>query len=124
MHNLTTGQSTGRQSASPDALVDRLFQRLHAMYGAKWLDLWVGAPIDAVKGEWARALTGVAPETIRLTLEHLLTAGNPFPPTMPEFVSLTRQFARRGPHRLAIADHRRDPPPGGFQALRDILAKR
>ncbi len=116
--------SAARPSASRSSpLVDRLFQRLAAMYGSKWADLWAGAPLDAIKAEWTRALTGVDAEAVRLALDHLLSAGNPFPPTMPEFVSLVRQFARRGPHRLAIVDARRDPPPQGFQHLRDIIKR-
>ena len=79
--------------------------------------------MDAVKAEWARALTGHDVEAVRLALEHLITAGNPFPPTMPEFVSLVQQFKRRGPHAIAITDNRRDPPPAGFASLRAILAK-
>ena len=122
-NDLTKTPSTARPSASPDAIVDRLFQRLHAMYGAKWLDLWAGCPMDAVKAEWARSLTGHDVEAVRLALEHLITAGNPFPPTMPEFVSLVQQFKRRGPHAIAITDNRRDPPPAGFASLRAILAK-
>lgn len=123
MSNLTTEQSTERPSVSPDAIVDRLFQRLHAMYGAKWLDLWAGCPMDAVKAEWARALTGHEVEAVRLALEHLITAGSPFPPTMPEFISLVHQFKRRGPHAIAITDNRRDPPPAGFASLKAILAR-
>ena len=112
-----------RPNASPDAIVDRLFQRLAAMYGAKWLDLWSAIPMDAVKAEWSRALTGHDVEAVRLALEHLTAHGNPFPPTLPEFVSLVQQFRRRGPHMLAITDNRRDPPPGGFQSLRELLRK-
>lgn len=119
----TRATSPPKPPASPDALVDRLFAKLATMYGAKWLDLWTGCPIAEVKAEWSRSLVGVDPETVRLALEHLLSAGNPFPPTQPEFVSIIRQFARRGPHRLALADHRRDPPPGGFQALRDVIKR-
>ena len=70
MGNLTSGSSMDRQSASPDAIVDRLFQRLAAMYGAKWLDLWSAIPMDAVKAEWSRALTGHDVEAVRLALEH------------------------------------------------------
>ena len=56
--DLTKTPSTARPSASPDATVDRLFQRLHAMYGAKWLDLWAGCPMGAVEAERGRALSG------------------------------------------------------------------
>lgn len=98
--------------------------RLGAMYGAKWLDLWTGIPMEAVKAEWSRALTGVEPEAVRLAFEHIVTEGNPFPPTMPEFVGLVRRFRRVGVHRLlAIGDNRRDPPPGGFDTLRNVLKR-
>lgn len=120
---MTRATSVERPSASPDALIDRLFMRLGAMYGAKWLDLWGPIPLDAVKAEWARTLTGVSPEAMRMALDHLLNAGVAFPPTLPEFTSLVRQFTRHGAHRIAIADNRRDPPPGGFDSLRNILKR-
>lgn len=124
MTDTTIEPSTARPSASPDALVDRLFRRFHAMYGARWLDQWIGAPIDAVKAEWACAVAGYEPAAFKAALDALIRHGKPYPPTLPEFVALLRQSRpQRAPLRL-ITDARRDPPPGGFQALRDILAKR
>lgn len=124
MKDLPSESSTAKPSASPEALVDRLFQVLHTMYGRGWADLWIGVPLDAVKAEWARSLQGVQPEAIRLALEALKTEGRAYAPNLPEFVSLCRQFVRRGPHTLAIVDKRRtEGPDGGFQSLRDILAK-
>lgn len=123
MSELTNVSSTAKSSASPESLVDRLFQKLALMYGKQWLDLWAGLPIDAVKAEWARTLTGVEPEAMRMALDSLMSQGKAFPPALPEFVSLCRQFARRGPHRLALADKRVYEAPGSIQSLRDIINK-
>jgi hypothetical protein len=111
-------------SASPDRGVDRLFAALLTMYGKHWLDLWADCDVDAVKASWASALHGVDGEAIRLALDAIQTAGKPFPPTQPEFVSLCRQFTRRGPHRLALVDNTRDDGPrAGFSSLREIMRK-
>jgi hypothetical protein len=104
--------------ASSERGIDRLFLTLLAMYGSHWLDLWIGCDVDAVKAQWAAALHGVGPDAIRLALDALVTKGKPFPPTMPEFVSLCRQFRKHGAPQLQIVDARRgDGPPGGFQEL-------
>lgn len=116
MGDLTNGLSTGRPSGSPDALVDRLFQKLHAMYGRQWTDMWAGAPLDAVKAEWARTLTGVEPEAMRLALDAMLTAGKAFPPSLPEFVSLCRQFRKAGAPHLSLADKTRVQMPEHVKA--------
>ena len=121
MSDLPSTSSTPKQSASPDALIDRLFQKLHTMYGKAWLDLWIGVPIDAVKAEWARTLHGVEPETMRLALDSMATEGRAFPPNLPEFVALCRQFVRKGPHRLSLAAPRHDAPDGAIRSLRQIL---
>lgn len=114
--------STAKPSASPEAIVDRLFVKLGAMYGKAWLDMWTGAPIAEVKAEWAARLHGVAPESIRLALEHMVTEGRPFPPNLPEFVSMVKQFARKGPHALrALQAPRYDAPENVFANLRKQL---
>ena len=124
MDDMRNGLLTGRPNVSPDAIIDRLFQKLHLMYGRAWLDLWVGAPLEEVKAEWGRALTGVEPEAMRLALDSMLTTGKEFPPKLPEFVSLCRQFRRVGAPHLTIADKRRPVAADGhFQSLRDIIRK-
>ncbi|MEO8752331.1 MAG: hypothetical protein ABI624_06615 [Casimicrobiaceae bacterium] len=124
MNDLTNASSTASRNVSPEALVDRLFQRFSTMYGRGWLDMWVGIPMDAIKADWAASLTGVEPEAMRLAIETLMTEGKPFPPTQPQFVSLCRQFRRRGAHQLSLVDKRPiQGPAGGFESLRAILAK-
>lgn len=115
---MSSEQSTGNRSVSPSAVVDRLFAKLGAMYGRAWLDMWVGAPMDEVKAEWASWLHGVELDAVRLALDSLVAQGRAFPPTLPEFVSLCRQHRRKGAHRLALAAPRSDAPSNVFAALR------
>lgn len=118
--NLTT--SPPKSSASPDR-IDRLFTVLLEMYGKHWLDLWADTDVVAVKRGWANALEGLDNECLRLALDSIRSQGKPFPPTQPEFVSLCRQFVRRGPHRLALAEPKYPAPSDVFKNLRDQLAK-
>ncbi len=121
MNDRTNELSTVKSSASPDALVDRLFQRLHTIFGRSWADMWIGAPIDEVKAEWARSLYGVEPEAIRLALDAMKAEGRAFAPNLCEFVAMCRQFQRKGPHRLALAAPWNDAPDGAIRSLRKIL---
>lgn len=123
MNDLTNELSTVRQSASPESLIDRLFQKLAQMYGRSWLDMWAGVPMDGVKAEWARSLHGVSPEAMRMALEAMKTEGRAFPPNLAEFVALCRQFIRRGPHQLSLAAPRTEAPADAFKTLRSLLAQ-
>jgi hypothetical protein len=104
--------------------IDRFFAALTALYGAqKVAGMWSGADMPAVKALWSAQLSRLTREAIEAGLQRCVDDGLAWPPTLPEFVSLVQQFRRRGPHMLAIADNRRDPPPGGFQSLRELLRK-
>lgn len=75
--------------------VERLFQRFEDYYGSKWAAQYGDFPRDRVKRTWAEELGGFAdkPEAIASALESQKT--NPFPPTLPEFLMLCREAARR-----------------------------
>lgn len=79
----------------PDAWVDRLFARLHAMYGARWLDLWTHIPLPAVKAVWAEGLAGYSSDQIRAGLAAASAKG--YPPSLPEFQGWCRAQAQLGP---------------------------
>lgn len=82
-------------SASEVATVmDRLFQRMSMMYGSKLASMWepLAGNIDAVKRQWATALSPFSAVQMKRALDHMEQGGQPFPPTLPEFVSLVRQF--------------------------------
>lgn len=118
----THATSQARPSASPD-VVDWLFAKLLTMFGRGWADLWHDIPIATVKADWRHALSCYDADTIRLAYESMHRDARQFPPNLSEFSALCRQFRRVGPHVLAITDNRRDPPPAGFQSLRNILKK-
>jgi hypothetical protein len=106
MNELTT--STAPQNASgslPTAWVDRLFERLHALYGRRWLAMWTDIPMPQVKAAWADALTGCSADEIRQALNHL-SQNERFPPTAPEFSALCRTYRIRPEGRLALSPPR------------------
>ncbi len=75
------------------ALVDRLFQRFMAAYGAQKVTvMWRDIPgdqaeaIKSVKVLWGRKLAEFHQEVILGALDATIDSGNPWPPTLPEFV--------------------------------------
>jgi hypothetical protein len=66
-----------------------------AMYGSKFADLWAGTDEAEVRKVWADKLAGFAdkPGCIKAAIDAL--DDRPFPPTLPEFLGLCRNAARR-----------------------------
>ena len=73
----------------PMKAVDRLFERLAAIYGAAWLRQWDGIPINDVKAVWAHELSGFSGrlEAIAWALENLPERC----PNVIEFRNICRQ---------------------------------
>lgn len=92
--------STVRQHALPDAWIDSLFDRLEAAYGSKWLNMWGNTNLANVKALWAEKLSGFAENP--KALGHALGCldDHPFPPTLPEFLSLCRKAPK--PEQAAL----------------------
>lgn len=75
-------------------LVDRLFARFLALYGAqKMAGMWADTDMADVKSVWAEQLAKFHPQSIRDALQRLIESGREWPPTLPEFVELCRQSA-------------------------------
>lgn len=87
--------STARPRVLPDAWITRLFKRIEALYGSKFLDMWRGTDMENMKATWAEKLGGFAdqPDALRGALEAL--DSRPWPPTLPEFIILCRESAAR-----------------------------
>lgn len=118
-------QLTARQSESrdiPAAWVDRLFDRFAAMYGKHWFDLWSDVPMADVKNAWREDLAGVTGEQIRHGLEHCKTH-NKFPPTLPEFVGLCRQFRVDPAHLISLPAPRTEMPDHIREKLAEFKQK-
>lgn len=97
-------------NALPLPLVDRLFDRLVALYGAQRVGaMWHGTDIAAVKDVWAQQLGRFQTATIAAALQRLVDGGDGWPPTLPEFVELCRQAALG---RVQAQDGPALPAPG------------
>lgn len=75
-------------TALPSAWIDRIFERLLAMYGRKFADMWGCVDTASLKSTWAEALSDLKPEEISRGLAACLT--REWPPTLPEFRGLCR----------------------------------
>lgn len=79
----------------PEAWIDRLFSRLHAMYGSKFAAMWQGTDPHEVKAVWAEELAGFRemPECLKAALQSFNESE--WPPTLPQFLKACREAARR-----------------------------
>ena len=55
----------------PREWVDRLFERLAAIYGRGWIGKWEGVDWEAVKSAWAHELRDIGPSGIKYALDNL-----------------------------------------------------
>lgn len=89
----------------PAAWVERLFARFTAIYGAqKVAAMWAVADgtdsrrveeaTAAVKAEWAQQLGRFNGGTIAVAVQAVIDSGRQWPPTLPEFVAICRDYAR------------------------------
>lgn len=74
----------------PSAWTERIFAKLAITYGQRFLGLYAGLDLEAVKANWGYELRGYAqsPDAIRHALDHL---PDDKPPTVLEFRALCRR---------------------------------
>lgn len=127
MSSLTRSAEAGQ---SPTPYADRLFARFNALYGvqkvgAMFADGVTRTPAEEVarmaeiKGVWEEQIRRFPNETLRCAMQALVDRGGEWPPALPEFIALCRDFRRAesaGPN-LAL------PSPGQGYTDRDT-AKR
>jgi hypothetical protein len=79
-------------------VIDRLFERLGATYGASWSKMWADVPLVDVKTAWAHELSGFAThlQDLAWALENLPER----PPNIIEFRNLCRKAPRIEPLRI------------------------
>ena len=98
MNNLLApAKSTSPVSANelPSTWIDKLFNKFEDFYGAKWANQYGGFPVARVKKTWAEELAGFADKGDAISQALQAQKGNPFPPTLPEFLMLCREAAKR-----------------------------
>lgn len=85
--NLETS-STSRQPPLRADWIERLFERMSGLYGARFADAWRGVDPERVKRTWAEELAGFSGDEIARGVTALKTRD--WPPTLPEFAKLCR----------------------------------
>lgn len=80
----------------PENWINKIFSHMAGLYGSKFADLWKGTDLEDVKHLWAKKLGGFAdqPNAIKQALDAL--DAKPFPPTLPEFLTMCREAGQRG----------------------------
>lgn len=98
----------------PPAWVERLFGHLAVRYGSRWLLMWEGIDMLAVKADWAQELAGFQnhPQALRHALETL-------PPDSPPNAAQFRALCLRAPEPAA---KQLPPPSTNRDAVERILA--
>ena len=83
----------------PSAWVDRIFSKLTVAYGHRFLGLYSGIDLDAVKADWGDELAGFqqSAEAIRYGLEHLPSDS---PPNVFQFRDICRKAPQYAPKAL------------------------
>jgi hypothetical protein len=72
----------------PVTWVESLFKRMSALYGNKFVDMWKGTDIQAVKELWAEEMGKLTREDLKRGYDGLMKRD--WPPSLPEFVSMCR----------------------------------
>ncbi|MGI9143253.1 MAG: hypothetical protein ACR2IJ_08715 [Fluviibacter sp.] len=101
------------QSTLPRAWVERIFNRLHGIYGSQFSGKYhqgvmvngVDAGLENAMQVWADELAGFSdhPEAIRYALENL---DSKFPPSSKEFIELCRRAPRK---QAPMIEHKISP---------------
>lgn len=84
--------------------------------------MWAASDVAEVKAVWGEGLGTCSAGTLRAALQALVDSGSEWPPTLPEFRELCRQYDRPEAASPALAAPRVDPPPGVAGALRDAVS--
>lgn len=85
----------GSPAVLPDSWIERLFQKFEDWYGAKWAAQYGDFPRERVKATWAEELGGFATQGDAIAQAINAQKNSPFPPTLPEFLVLCREAAKR-----------------------------
>lgn len=87
--------SQARRSVLPDSWIEKIFQKFEDFYGAKWAAQYGDFPRDRVKATWAEELSGFSSMPAAIGEAMQSQKSNKFPPTLPEFLELCRNAAKR-----------------------------
>lgn len=113
----------------PPEWIDRLFERLWAVYGTKFSDFWKGQELQSVKDMWAREMAGFTAEEIRAGLRAMRRSNPAWPPSLYEFLDLCRPpldheaafyAAVKGCHARRLGEPGQWPNRAVYWAVQDV----
>lgn len=74
----------------PAPWVDKLIQKMHVLFGAKFAQQWEGIGPETLKQEWAEELAGFTGPELARGLDACRGLSRGFVPTLPEFMAMCR----------------------------------
>lgn len=77
----------------PETWIEKLFARMSAIYGSRMSAMWADVPHAEVLSAWRHGLSNVDGARIASALERLPQAHPQWPPTLGEFLTLTKVAA-------------------------------
>lgn len=89
-------------------MIDNLFLKFYSFYGSQFISKWTGCDIDLVKNEWADGLKSFNQETILKALNYV-RENNEFPPSLPEFIKICKEFSPRPQDQHLKLEHHHMP---------------
>jgi len=107
----------------PLALVERLFARFSATWGAQKLAAMFPVPEhENVKAIWAESLGRYERETLRVALQNVTNSGREWPPSLSEFLEACRVAAlsRRQHAPAQMLDVARTPQGEALENLKRV----
>ena len=79
----------------PPAWVERLFDRFKVAFGVQKVGaMWQGMEPAEVMAGWGAQLGRFPPDALARALQAVIDSGREWPPTLPEFVAICRDFHR------------------------------
>ncbi len=95
--------------------IEQLHTRLALRYADKWLRMWEGFDMEAVRCDWAHVLEGVTTAGLLYALDNLPAA---WPPTAGEFLEIVRRQPSPNEAQPALSGSPADP-----KRVASLLAK-
>lgn len=74
----------------PIPWIEKLIQKMHILFGAKFAQQWEGISPEIMKQEWAEELAGFSGPELAKGLDACRAMARGFVPTLPEFMALCR----------------------------------
>lgn len=87
---LPAAEPSRSRAESSTRLIERLFARFGAIYGAKFVQAWAGIDAEEMKRVWGESLARFDPHQVGRAIEFCANHVK-YPPTLPQFIESVRE---------------------------------